>query len=109
MTNRCVRFALPGSPVAALQARIATELAGGRISCSCPHPATASRLELPDMILACEDCHTRICGSILLPGPCTCCGAATSEGACWGAGSVLVIARCCSACGGAGNAAITWN
>jgi len=97
-------IALPGSPKAALAARVAADLAADVIACACPHPATASVLFLPAGVLCCADCTEAVRETAgVQPPACAICATEATRSSAWMAGPVLVWARLCDACGTAGD------
>ena len=102
---------LPGSPLAALTARIAAQLEAGAIPCSCPHPADVEWLYIPAMILCCADCAP----ALIAPHNqdpahrCAICGRLATMNAAWTTGSLHAVARICEACSTAGNAPASIN
>lgn len=99
-----------GTPIAGLSARLAGELAGGRIKAACPH--AADHMSLPGPILGCDDCVRALteAADALRPPECSCCGnRGATRTTCFVSGGVFVAARVCEACGTAGNAPVSPN
>ena len=96
---------LPGSPLAALNARAAAELADGAIPCACSHPETADMLSLPSGLYGCGECirPMQVALDDQQAPVCACCGAPATRTTAWMAGSVFVLARICDSCSTAGN------
>ncbi len=102
---------LPGSPLAAYEAKVSAEVAAGLIPATCPHPAAVRRLVLPSRALCCEDCYPETHEALRSQAHvCAVCGAREVAGwSAWMAGSVTAVAMLCRRCQTTGNVAQSAN
>jgi hypothetical protein len=99
-------YALPGSPLGQLWAKVDADLAAGTIPALCPHPP--DHLVYPSGFYGCAIC-VRVAQALVdqqAPRVCACCGGPATRDSIRVIGELFAWIRACDDCAGAGSVTV---